>query len=143
MIKIEINNQQDLLTIDTEVLNLFQDIAEKTAEVDGHENGVISFALVNNKIIQELNNKYRNQDKPTDVLSFPMDEEVWGDIVISTEQASLQAQDYGHSLKREMGYLAVHGILHLLGYNHLEPEEKEKMRQKEEVILEALNLTRN
>jgi probable rRNA maturation factor len=142
VIKIEINNQQDKIIIDEEVYSLFQSIAEKAAELEGLTTGEISFALVNNEIIHKLNRQYRNQDKPTDVLSFPMDDEVWGDVVISTEQAALQAKEYGHSLKRELGYLAVHGVLHLLGYDHLNPEDKLVMRLREEQILEALKLKR-
>lgn len=142
VIKIEINNQQDKIIIDEEVYSLFQSIAEKAAELEGFTTGEISFALVNNEIIHKLNRQYRNQDKPTDVLSFPMDNEVWGDVVISTEQVALQAKEYGHSLKRELGYLAVHGVLHLLGYDHLDLEDKLVMRLREEQILEALKLKR-
>ncbi len=143
MIKIEISNQQDNINIDKAVYSLFQLIAEKAAKLEELTTGEISFALVNNEIIQKLNKQYRNQDKPTDVLSFPMDDELWGDVVISTEQAVLQAKEYGHSLKRELAYLAVHGILHLLGYDHLKPEDKSIMRDREEQILKALNLKRD
>ncbi|MFP4015427.1 MAG: rRNA maturation RNase YbeY, partial [Halanaerobiales bacterium] len=121
MIKIAINNQQDLLEVDEKLKTMLQNIAEKTAELEGYNQGEISFALVNNSMIQELNGKYRQIDSPTDVLSFSMDEEIWGDIIISTERAASQAEEYGHSLEREMGFLAVHGILHLLGYDHKTP----------------------
>lgn len=143
MIKIEINNQQDLLEVDDDLYTLLQKIAEETARLEGYDQGEISFALVDNEKIQMLNKRYRQIDRPTDVLSFPMDEEVWGDVIISVEQAKNQACDYGHSLERELGYLAVHGILHLLGYDHNSPGEKEEMRQKEERVLSKFNLSRD
>ena len=80
---------------------------------------------------------------PTDVLSFSMDEEIWGDIVISTEKVIEQAEEYGHSIKRELSYLIVHGILHLLGYDHETPGEQAEMRQKEERVLSELNISRD
>ncbi|AZO95015.1 rRNA maturation RNase YbeY [Iocasia frigidifontis] len=142
MIRIEINNKQDLVELDNNIYKLFQEIAERTSQIEGYNQGEISFALVDNKIIRELNKKYRNNDQATDVLSFPMDEEIWGDIIISTERAAAQAKEYGHSLKRELGYLAVHGIMHLLGYDHKTPGEKAEMRYKEERVLSELNLQR-
>lgn len=143
MIKIEINNQQDRLKVDDSIFNLLQRIAEKTASLEGYDQGEISFALVDNQQIQRLNREYRQIDSPTDVLSFPMDDQVWGDVIISIEQAIKQAEEYGYSLKRELGYLAVHGILHLLGYDHKGPGEKEEMRRKEERVLSELNLNRD
>lgn len=143
MIKIAINNQQNIIDIDQELRELFQAIANKTAKLEGYNQGEISFALVDNKKIQNLNEKYLKKNSPTDVLSFSMDEKIWGDIVISVERACKQAEEYGHSLKREIGYLAVHGILHLLGYDHKNPGDKAEMRQKEERILSEFNLQRD
>lgn len=143
MIKIAINNQQTLIKLDDEIEKLFKALADKTAELEGYNQGEISFALVNNEIIQELNRKYRGEDMPTDVLSFSMDEEIWGDIVISTEKVIEQAEEYGHSIKRELSYLIVHGILHLLGYDHETPGEQAEMRQKEERVLSELNISRD
>ena len=143
MIKTAINNQQTLLNVDREIVELFQSLAKKTAELEGYSQGEISFALVNNETIQELNKKYREKDSPTDVLSFSMDDEIWGDIVISTEKVIEQAEEYGHSVKRELSFLIVHGILHLLGYDHQTPGERAEMRQKEERVLSELNIPRD
>lgn len=143
MIKIAINNQQTLLNVDKEIIELFQSLAKKTSELEGYSQGEISFALVNNEKIQELNKKYREKDMPTDVLSFSMDDEIWGDIVISTEKVIEQADVYGHSVKRELSFLIVHGILHLLGYDHQTPGERAEMRQKEERVLSELNILRD
>lgn len=110
----------------------------------------ISFSLVIPEEIQELNAEYRNIDKATDVLSFPMlefpeDEDMLtyetgipvmlGDIVISTTRAAEQAEAYGHSLEREICYLSVHSVLHLLGYDHMEEDEKRVMRAREKAIM--------
>ena len=110
----------------------------------------ISFSLVIPEEIQELNAEYRNIDKETDVLSFPMlefpeDEDMLtyetgipvmlGDIVISTTRAAEQAEAYGHSLEREICYLSVHSVLHLLGYAHMEEDEKRVMRAREKAIM--------
>lgn len=110
----------------------------------------ISFSLVIPEEIQELNAEYRNIDKETDVLSFPMlefleDEDMLtyetgipvmlGDIVISTTRAAEQAEAYGHSLEREICYLSVHSVLHLLGYDHMEEDEKRVMRAREKAIM--------
>lgn len=107
--------------------------------------------------IQEINRTYRKIDKPTDVLSFPMFEpaeiealkqkenpveEVLGDIVIATEKVEEQAKEYGHSFQRELAYLLVHGFYHLMGYDHIQEEDKKKMRPKEEFVLEQLKITR-
>lgn len=142
MIKIAINNMQDVLDFNEDLEKLLQDIADITAVMEGYKEGEISFALVDNEQIQELNKEYRGIDEPTDVLSFPMDEEIWGDIIISTEKVLSQAEEYGHSLERELGFLAVHGILHLLGYDHQSAEEEAMMRLKEEKVLNKLKLSR-
>lgn len=116
----------------------------------------ISLVFVSDLEIQELNNTYRGLDKPTDVLSFALletsedelpivDEEeelLLGDIVISLETALRQAKEYGHSLEREIAYLMVHGLLHLLGYDHMTDEDQMVMRQREEELLEAVGLIR-
>lgn len=116
----------------------------------------VSILLVDDPAIQELNCEYRGIDRPTDVLSFAMEEEtedsppfisfeednILGDIVISLETARRQAEEYNHSLERELGFLTVHGVLHLLGYDHCTKEEETKMRAKEEAVLGVLGLTR-
>jgi len=115
----------------------------------------VSIALVDDDYIRQLNLQYRHIDRPTDVLSFAMregmedqeefdfyEEELLGDVVVSLERARAQAAEYGHSFEREVGFLVVHGILHLLGYDHELDEERAVMRQKEEKILNSLDLSR-
>ena len=116
----------------------------------------ISVTFVDNAAIAELNNQYRNKPMPTDVLSFPLgvdgkydvDEnngcKMLGDIVISVPRAIEQAQMYGHSLRREIGFLTVHSMLHLLGYDHESSGlEAVRMREKEESVLASLGLERD
>ena len=118
----------------------------------------INITLTNNEEIHVINKQYRDVDRPTDVLSFPMyereeisalrkkdnifAEEILGDIIISIPKVREQAEEYGHSFERELAYLTTHGMLHLLGYDHMIDEEKEQMRKREEEILEKLNITR-
>ena len=108
--------------------------------------------------IQKINKEYRNIDKATDVLSFPMfekkelenkiqekdflHEDILGDIVISIEKVKEQAKEYGHSFERELSYMLVHGFYHLMGYDHIEEEDKKEMRKKEEKVLEKLKIVR-
>lgn len=115
--------------------------------------------LTNPENIRKLNKEYRNIDKETDVLSFPMFEkrdldlkiknqdfkfeDILGDMVISIERVQAQAIEYGHSFERELSYMVVHSFYHLMGYDHMEEEDKKVMRQKEEVILQKLNITRD
>lgn len=114
----------------------------------------ISVILSSKEYIQEINAKYRKIDKVTDVLSFPMFEkeeiqdakakaEVLGDIIICIEKVEEQAKEYEHSFEREFAYMLVHGFYHLMGYDHMNEEEKQEMRAKEETILERINLERN
>jgi probable rRNA maturation factor len=115
-----------------------------------------SLILVNDAYIRELNREYRGLDQPTDVLSFAMQEgddgppipvsaelpELLGDIYISVERALEQAESYGHSFERELCYLAVHGLLHLLGFDHQGPEDTGAMREEEEAIMKEFALER-
>lgn len=134
---------------------LQQGISTTIQYVDGPEEAEVSLTLVNDSRIHELNREYRGVDGPTDVLSFALQEEtedepeifdyeddLLGDIVISVERARAQAVEYGHSFERELVYLAVHGTLHLLGYDHLEEEEKAEMRKLEEAVMEKIGLVR-
>lgn len=112
--------------------------------------------LTNNETIRKINAEHRNIDKATDVLSFPMfnreeipllkkednSEDILGDIIVSIEKVREQAEEYGHSFERELAYLVTHGMLHLLGYDHMIEEEKIVMRKREEEILGVLNITR-
>lgn len=120
-------------------------------------NLTISIILTTPRIIKEINSEFRNIEKETDVLSFPMFEkeeldnliannnnipEVLGDIVISVEKVKEQAEEYGHSFERELSYMVVHGFYHLMGYDHIEEEDKVIMRPKEEKILQKLDIKR-
>lgn len=105
----------------------------------------VSVSFVTNEEIKELNKEYRNVDSETDVLSFPMDDEfdgvaILGDIVLSTQKIIEQANDYNHSVEREMTYLTVHSMLHLLGYDHMGSDEKEEMRAREKEIMKNLKI---
>lgn len=113
----------------------------------------ISVTFVTDEEIRELNAQFRGIDRATDVLSFPQFEDVQdipdegpavlGDVVISLERARAQAEEFGHSEKRETIYLFVHSILHLLGYDHMEEDEKKEMRAAEEKTMEKLGLARS
>jgi probable rRNA maturation factor len=112
----------------------------------------ISVIICDNLTIRELNHKWRSVDRATDVLSFPLiddfallpeDDILLGDIIISLEQAQSQAAEYGHSLRREVLYLFVHGVLHLLGYDHEQEGDQAEMRQAEEEILAAVGALRD
>ena len=118
----------------------------------------VSIMLTDLKNIRNLNCKYRNIDKETDVLSFPMfekeeidkkvakndfkTEDILGDMVICIPKIEEQAKEYGHSFERELSYMVVHSFYHLMGYDHMEEEPKKEMRQKEEYILKQLGITR-
>ena len=115
----------------------------------------VSLVLADDAYIQELNCHYRGKDMPTDVLSFALnegeepeiiggpEENLLGDIIISLETAQRQAADYGHSLDRELAFLTVHGLLHLLGYDHENEEDRQAMRAEEERVLDLIGLSRN
>ncbi|KYO65171.1 rRNA maturation RNase YbeY [Thermovenabulum gondwanense] len=153
-----INNLQDAIEIGEETEEIIKKVLMKALEIHGESGVEVSVVLVDNEYIRELNRIYRGKDEPTDVLSFAMREgedeiedeigeelgenELLGDIVISCEKAKSQAEEYGHSFQREIGYLAVHGILHLLGYDHETEEEKQEMRSREEEVLSSIGLVR-
>lgn len=119
---------------------------------------LVSITLTNPENIRKLNSEYRNIDKSTDVLSFPMFEKeeidnmiknaVWeyndilGDMVISIDQVKKQAEEYGHSFERELSYMVVHSFYHLMGYDHMIEEDKSVMRAKEENVLNKLKIKR-
>lgn len=138
--------------ISEEILTNMKKVVEKTVagDYDGRSFEV-SITIVTNDEIRVLNAEYRGKDAPTDVLSFPMDEfddsehvEPLGDIVISIERAEEQAKEYGHSLMRELCFLTAHSTLHLLGYDHENDDgERLVMEQKQEEILNSLNITRD
>ncbi|MBP2645738.1 MAG: metalloprotease ybeY [Firmicutes bacterium] len=130
-------------------------VLSKAAEVlTLSECSEVSVVFVDDEAIRELNRDYRGKDMATDVLSFALEEgeepeiiggpeeALLGDIIISLETANRQAQEYGHSPERELAYLAVHGMLHLVGYDHEQEDDKAKMRRQEEEILMALGINR-
>ncbi len=144
--KIYIDNRQDKIEIDGNMVEALElAIKESLLLEKDFTNYEISLSIVDNEEIQDLNREYRNIDKETDVLSFPLDEDfgdipLLGDIIISGgEKALEQSIEYGHSLIREMTYLTVHSMFHLMGYDHMEDEEKKIMREKEERVMEKLN----
>ncbi|PKR85107.1 rRNA maturation RNase YbeY [Heyndrickxia camelliae] len=121
------------------------------------ENGSeVSVTFVSNEKIREINREYRDKDQPTDVISFAMEElgegeieingsempRVLGDIIISVSKAHEQADDYGHAFSRELGFLALHGFLHLLGYDHMTPEDEKEMFGLQKEILDEYGLKR-
>ena len=109
---------------------------------------IVSIVLVNNEEIHRLNKEYRNIDAPTDVISFALADGLdqypyeLGDIFISIDKVKQQAIDYGHSVERELGFLIVHGMLHLLGYDHINEEHEKAMFQIQEQILSSYGLER-
>lgn len=127
----------------------------KVGELYGLENAEVSVTLTDDAYIHQLNKEYRDKDRPTDVLSFALNEgeepeikggpdvNILGDIIISVETAVAQAKDYGHSVEREMAFLTVHGMMHLLGYDHIEEEDRIEMRKEEEYVLHHLGITRD
>jgi len=143
VINVDFNDQQAEIEISQEMLELLEKVIVTAAELEGYSGGEVSVAFVDNQQIKELNNKYRDKNEATDVLSFPIDDEMLGDIIISSRRAAEQAEEYGHSLKRELAYLTVHGMLHLFGYDHHSKEEKDEMRQKEERVLTQLDISRD
>lgn len=143
VINVEFNNQQDEVKISQEMFELLREVIITAAELEGYSGGEVSIAFVSNQQIKELNKKYRDKNEATDVLSFPIDDEMLGDIIISANRAQEQSEEYGHSLKRELAYLTVHGMLHLFGYDHHSKEEKKEMRQKEERVLTQLGISRD
>ncbi|BAM47245.1 rRNA maturation RNase YbeY [Amphibacillus xylanus] len=144
--------------IDESYIKLIQDLIIFAAKEEGvSPDAEMSISFVNNDTIQELNRNYRGIDKPTDVISFALQDSVegeieikgdqlpplnLGDIVISVDKAEEQAEEYEHSLEREYGFLALHGFLHLLGYDHIEYDQEQEMFKKQEDILNAFGLPR-
>ena len=150
---------KDIETVETWE-NIVKKVFEKCFSIEGLQDSklYITVTFTNPENIQKINKEYRNIDKPTDVLSFPMFEkeeldkkiqendfpchDILGDIVISIPKVEEQAKEYGHSFERELSYMLVHGFYHLMGYDHMEEEDKKVMRAKEEKVLETLNILR-
>ncbi|AHV98433.1 rRNA maturation RNase YbeY [Paenibacillus sabinae] len=157
------NNEQEEMEIDDRLISLLEDILQKAGIQEGVDSGEVDLTFVDNKRIHELNREYRGIDRPTDVLSFALNEsgedepeivyevdedeqggipDMLGDIIISVTRAKEQAEEYGHSLERELGFLFVHGFLHLLGYDHQDEASEAEMMGKQEQVLSQVGLTR-
>lgn len=144
---------------------LIEKVIDKCFEIENLDEKklYVSITLTIPEEIRKINKKYRNIDKETDVLSFPIFEkedienfrkkssksstgefiqEVLGDIIISIPRVEKQAEEYGHSFERELSYMLVHGFYHLMGYDHIEEQDKELMREKEEKVLKSLAINR-
>ncbi len=122
----------------------FKKVAEAATEIlNINEKLVVNIVISNNEVVRDYNNKFRGIDRETDVLSFPSDEDgELGDIIISLDKAKAQAKEYGHSLKRELSFLACHGILHCLGYDHMTKEEETVMFSLQDKILDHADIRR-
>ncbi|MFC0473473.1 rRNA maturation RNase YbeY [Halalkalibacter kiskunsagensis] len=156
---VDFNDETQTLTTEQQIL--VENIVKKTAEVEKLEGDIeVSITIVDEKRIQEINKEYRDKDQPTDVISFALNEQsegelnvvldpdmpdmpnILGDIVISVLHVQKQAAEYSHSFERELGFLTVHGMLHLIGYDHMTEAEEKEMFSRQEDILTAYGLTR-
>jgi probable rRNA maturation factor len=157
-LKIDYRNEQRKVRLPVGIYKqIIQAVAETLKDEKFPYSAEVSVTFIDNKKIHKLNLEHRDKDKPTDVLSFPMWEKeeladgtafegyavTLGDIIISAEKAKAQAEEYGHSIERELCFLAVHSTLHLLGYDHEVSEDDEKyMNDKQEEVLARIGLTR-
>ncbi|MGZ9585020.1 rRNA maturation RNase YbeY [Paenibacillus marinisediminis] len=161
---LEWNDEQDKLKISDDLIAKLEAILQEAAAMEQIERGEVALTFVDDERIHELNRDYRGIDRPTDVLSFALNEstdeemdilyevedeaemdsicDMLGDIIISTEKAQLQAEEYGHSIEREIGFLFVHGFLHLLGYDHQDDASEREMMDKQEAVLAKIGLSR-
>ena len=142
----------------TELTDFITQIGTKVLAMLGEENDETGVTLVTDADIHQMNREHRGIDAPTDVLSFALDDgedadydagydadmpHLVGDVIISVERAAAQSKEYGHSLQREIGFLLIHGLLHLYGYDHIEEQDRIVMRAEEERILAELGLGRD
>ena len=155
---LEIDFADETNEVVREDIELIINLLDHTSSMENVEDGSeVSVTIVSNESIQEINKTYRGKDQATDVISFAMEEmgegemeiaetsdlpRILGDIVISIDKAREQAEEYGHSLKRELGFLAVHGFLHLLGYDHMTADDEKRMFTRQENILDSYGLQR-
>lgn len=146
MIEVLFDNRQDILEITLGNMKAIEKAVEAVLKSEGAQGDFeVSVSFVTNEEIKTLNKEYRNVDLETDVLSFPLEDEfdgtvILGDIVLSTQKIIEQANDFGHSMEREMLYLTVHSMLHLLGYDHMNADEKNEMRSKEKEVMKELKI---
>ncbi len=146
MNQIEIYNEYNANVEEIELLHNFVNFCVKKLELI---NVCFSVIIVNNDYIHSLNKNYRNIDRPTDVITFALEDNkvidlpenrVLGDIYISYDKAIEQSKEYGHSLKRELCFLTIHGILHLLGYDHMSEEDEKKMFKLQKELLDEYGI---
>ncbi len=153
---INFENDQEKIALSEYMEKRLHDGLNAVARLHGLDDMTeVDITIVDDEEIHTLNREYRNVDRPTDVLSFALDEgeedepelidgpeeHLLGDIIISAETAQRQGEEFGHGLEREIVYLAVHGLLHLLGYDHMTDEDKKVMRAKEEEALREIRLS--
>ena len=162
-----LENETDT-TFDFDASEIIKLIVDEVLDMEGCEyEAQVNVILTDNEGIRAINKEYRDIDRETDVLSFPnlefevpgfsmldetfdasmidpeTEELILGDIMISVDKVKEQAENYGHSLKREFAFLVAHSMLHLSGYDHMTPEEAEVMEKKQEAVLQKLNITRD
>jgi len=152
--EIEIRCTPEELAVSEEEAAAVRRAIETVGRLYDTENAEVSVTLTDDAHIHELNRTYRAVDRPTDVLSFALTEseepeivggqgyDVLGDLVISLERMRAQAEEYGHSELRELSFLTVHGMLHLLGYDHMEEQERQEMEAEQRAVMEELGITR-
>ncbi|EGA89184.1 putative metalloprotease [Planococcus donghaensis MPA1U2] len=154
---IAIDFMDETESLDQKELDFVKKILEHAAKQEKVTDSEVSVTFVTNEMIRDINREYRGKDQPTDVISFAMEElgegetaiigsqepRMLGDIIISLDRTKEQAEDFGHSFERELGFLAIHGFLHLLGYDHMTEEDEKKMFSRQEEILVSLGITRD
>ena len=152
--EIEIRTEPETLAVSEEAMAAVRRAAQTVGQLYGAEDAEVSVTLTDDAHIHELNRTYRHVDRPTDVLSFALTEseeppicgaeghEALGDLVISLERVAAQAAEYGHTELRELSFLTVHGMLHLLGYDHMEEEERREMEEEQRHVMEELGIAR-
>ena len=145
--------EPETLTVDENLLAEILRAADTVGKLYGVENSELSITLTDDEHIHALNKKFRGIDRATDVLSFAFREsdepeildaqvDVLGDVIISLERAKIQAEEFGHSFLREVIFLEVHGLLHLLGYDHIDDDERREMEAEQKFVMTTLNINR-
>lgn len=149
MIYLSVDNRSEI-DFTNEMEEMVYNSVGAVLETEGLEGDYeISLSLVDANEIKELNSDYRGVDEVTDVLSFPMDMDfpmavnMLGDVIINVERVKSQADDFGHSFERELSYLTVHSVFHLLGYDHIDDEDKLEMRAREKLAMKYLGVYRD
>lgn len=152
--EIEIRTEPETLAVSEEETAAVRRAILTVGRLYGAEDAEVSVTLTDDAHIHVLNRAYRSVDRPTDVLSFALTEseepeivggrgdEVLGDLVISLERVAAQADEYGHSPLRELSFLTVHGMLHLLGYDHMEEADRREMEEEQRIVMEELGISR-